>query len=71
MMNAMNLYPTDPLTQLLPFIALGETSVSSSNNDNVKKLILMSMLNPNAVINPRIVLFILIFRVRTGEIDIC
>ena len=43
MMNAMNMYPNDPLTQLLPMMAL-----SDSDDDNSKKLMAMMLMNPSA-----------------------
>lgn len=43
MMNAMNMYPNDPLTQLLPMMAL-----SDSDDDNSKALMAMMMMNPSA-----------------------
>ena len=43
-MNAMNMYPNDPLTQLLPIMALAD-----DNDDNSKTLMMMALMNPNGM----------------------
>ena len=45
MMNAMNMYPNDPLTQLLPLMALSD----DDNDDNSNTLMMMALMNPNGM----------------------
>lgn len=55
MMNAMNMYPTDPLSQILPLMMLTDdssttttTTTTATDDDNSKALMMMMLMNPSA-----------------------